>query len=102
MIKIGIYLISRKITLFLLPFLTTKTNMKKLLLVTFSMLLAFTGWSQKTITGVVNDSSGVPLPGAAVVIDGSNDGVATDFDGKYSIEANVGDVLVFSLSLIHI
>ena len=70
--------------------------MKKLLLVTFSMLLAFTGWSQKTITGVVNDSSGVPLPGAAVVIDGTNDGVATDFDGKYSIEANVGDVLVFS------
>lgn len=69
---------------------------KLLLLVTFSMLFAFAGWSQKTITGVVNDSSGIPLPGAAVVIDGSSDGVATDFDGKYSIEANEGDVLVFS------
>ena len=77
-------------------FLNRKPSMKKLLLVTFSMLLAFTGWSQKTITGVVNDSSGAPLPGAAVVIDGTNDGVATDFDGNYSIEANVGDVLVFS------
>ena len=70
--------------------------MKKLLLVTFSIFLSFTGWSQKIITGVVNDSSGVPLPGAAVIIDGTVDGVATDFDGNYRIEANVGDVLVFS------
>ena len=31
--------------------------MKKLLLVTFGMLIAATAWSQKTITGVVNDSS---------------------------------------------
>ena len=70
--------------------------MKKLLLVTLSMLLSVAGWSQKTITGGVNDSSGVPLPGAAVVIDGTGNGVATDFDGNYSIEANEGDVLVFS------
>jgi len=70
--------------------------MKKIILVTFSMLLAVTGWSQKIVTGVVNDSSGVPLPGAAVVIDGTDTGVATDFDGNYSIEADVGEVLVFS------
>ena len=70
--------------------------MKNLFLVTICMLLAHTGWSQKTITGVVNDSSGVPLPGAAVIIDGTGNGVATDFDGNYSIEAKKGDVLVFS------
>lgn len=70
--------------------------MKNLFLVTICMLLAHTGWSQKTITGVVNDSSGDPLPGAAVVIDGTRNGVATDFDGNYSIEAKKGDVLVFS------
>ena len=60
------------------------------------MLIAFTGWAQKTITGVVNDGLGVPLLGAAVIIDGTAEGVATDFDGKYSIEASEGDVLVFS------
>ena len=71
--------------------------MKKILfLFSFSVLMAFSGWAQKTITGVVNDASGLPLPGAAVVIDGTAEGVATDFDGNYSIEAKEGDVLVFS------
>lgn len=51
---------------------------------------------QRNITGVINDASGIPLPGAAVVIQGSNDGVAADFDGNYSIQASAGDVLVFS------
>ena len=60
------------------------------------MLIAFSGWAQKTITGVVNDTAGIPLLGAAVVIDGTAEGVATDFDGNYSIQANEGDVLVFS------
>jgi len=49
---------------------------------------------QKSITGTVSDKSGV-LPGVSVVIEGSNRGVETDFDGKYSIEANSGDVFVF-------
>ncbi|MDC1402016.1 SusC/RagA family TonB-linked outer membrane protein [Flavobacteriaceae bacterium] len=71
--------------------------MKKMFLMTLSlMLFAFSGWSQKTVTGVVYDTSGLPLPGAAVVIDGTADGVATDFDGYYSIEVSEGDVLVFS------
>ena len=69
---------------------------KKLIFLSFSVLMAFTGWAQKTITGVVNDGSGIPLLGAAVVIDGTAEGVATDFDGKYSIEASEGDILVFS------
>ena len=49
---------------------------------------------EKTISGTVSDKSGV-LPGVSVVIEGSNKGVETDFDGKYSIEANSGDVFVF-------
>ena len=69
---------------------------KNLFLISFSMLIAFSGWAQKTITGVVNDTAGIPLLGAAVVIDGTAEGVATDFDGNYSIQANEGDVLVFS------
>ncbi|MEJ6792070.1 MAG: SusC/RagA family TonB-linked outer membrane protein, partial [Lacinutrix sp.] len=40
------------------------------------------------------DKSGV-LPGVSIVIEGSNRGVETNFDGKYSIEANSGDVFVF-------
>ena len=51
---------------------------------------------QSTITGTITDASGVPLPGANVVIKGTSTGAAADFDGNYSIEASPGDVLVFS------
>ncbi|MDA7711256.1 carboxypeptidase-like regulatory domain-containing protein [Flavobacteriaceae bacterium] len=51
---------------------------------------------QKTITGNITDESGLPLPGASIIIENTTRGVATDFDGKYSITASEGDVLVFS------
>lgn len=51
---------------------------------------------EQAITGVVTDTEGVPLPGASVVIQGTTTGTQTDFDGNYTIDANVGDVLVFS------
>lgn len=48
-----------------------------------------------TITGTVSDASG-PLPGANVVVKGTNLGDQTDFDGNYRIEAYPGQVLVFT------
>ena len=50
----------------------------------------------KTITGKVTDSDNLALPGVNVVIKGTSNGVTTDYDGKYSIEAKEGDILVFS------
>jgi TonB-linked SusC/RagA family outer membrane protein len=64
-----------------------------MLLIALSMQLSFA--QEKTVTGVVSDSSG-PLPGANVVVQGSKTGTQTDVDGKYSIKAKAGDVLVFS------
>jgi TonB-linked SusC/RagA family outer membrane protein len=51
---------------------------------------------EKTITGTVVDETNMPLPGATVLIKGTTTGASTDFDGKYSISANKGDVLTFS------
>lgn len=51
---------------------------------------------QKTITGVVFDDQGISLPGATVLVENSNRGVTTDFDGNFSIEASNGEVLVIS------
>ena len=51
---------------------------------------------QSTITGTITDANGVPLPGASVLVKGTTRGVAADFDGNYSVEANPGEVLVFS------
>ncbi|MUP46832.1 DUF3520 domain-containing protein [Gramella sp. BOM4] len=50
----------------------------------------------KTITGTVTDAENQPVPGVNVIIKGTSNGVTTDFDGKYSIEAKEGDVLAFS------
>lgn len=49
---------------------------------------------QKTITGTITDESGLPLPGATVVIENTTRGVSSDFDGNFSIEANEGDTLL--------
>ena len=38
----------------------------------------------------------MPLPGATVLVQGTSNGVSTDFDGNYSISASQGDTLVFS------
>jgi len=59
--------------------------------------VSFWGFSQQvTITGSVADDNSLALPGATVLVEGTSNGVTTDFDGNYSIIANVGDVLVFS------
>ena len=48
------------------------------------------------IKGTVMDSYGEPIFFASVMIRGTTKGVATDFDGKYSIYVKRGDVLEFS------
>lgn len=60
-----------------------------------ALLLQFSFAQEKTVSGVVSDQSG-PIPGANVVIKGTKNGVQTDFDGKFSIKAKEGDVLVAS------
>lgn len=55
------------------------------------------GWTQqKTITGTITNENGLPLPGATAILEGNTQGVATDFDGHFSIQAATGDVLVAS------
>jgi len=51
---------------------------------------------QQQIKGTVLDEDGTPLPGASIVKKGSTVGATTDFDGNFTIEANMGDVLVVS------
>lgn len=48
------------------------------------------------IRGVVSDDNGLPLPGVNVVIKGTRIGVQTDMDGKFAINAQPNQELVFS------
>ncbi|WNH11170.1 SusC/RagA family TonB-linked outer membrane protein [Thalassobellus suaedae] len=72
--------------------------MEKIKLLMIALIIGFssTSWAQIDVSGVVTDNQNIPIPGVNVVIKGTSTGSATDFDGKYEIKANVGDVLVFS------
>jgi TonB-dependent starch-binding outer membrane protein SusC len=71
--------------------------MKKLLILSSAfMLIAFSGWAQKTVAGTVLDDGGLPLPGATVIEKGTSNGVSTDFDGNFSIEVAENAVLEIS------
>ena len=72
-----------------------KTKFSGILTLLLAFVVQFTFAQEKTITGSVSDETG-PLPGVSVLIKGTTNGTETDFDGKYSIDTKVGDVLVYS------
>jgi len=72
-----------------------KTKFNQILTLFIALLVQVSFAQEKTISGTVSDDSGA-LPGVSVVVEGTSKGVETDFDGKYSIKANQGDVLTFS------
>lgn len=74
-----------------------KNKFSLLLLLAVFALLHTSGYAQnKVVKGTITDASGLPIPGANVIIKGTKTGNSTDFDGKYSISAAPGQVLVFS------
>ena len=68
----------------------------RILLSTVFLFFSLLSVGQNSLTGVVSDENGVPLPGANVVIDGTSTGVSTDFDGNFEITASQGQVLAIS------
>ena len=50
----------------------------------------------QNVSGIITDKSGTPLPGANILIKGTNSGVVTGFDGKFSINTSNGKELVVS------
>lgn len=54
-------------------------------------------YGQVRITGTVVDDTREPLPGVSIIVQGTIRGTTTDFDGKYAIEAEPNDILVFSM-----
>lgn len=50
----------------------------------------------RTVSGTVTDENGVPLIGAGVFVKGTKNGVVTDLQGRFTIQAPEGAVLVAS------
>ena len=51
---------------------------------------------QQQVSGRVTDENGQPIPGASVKIKGTNNGVVTNENGRFTINAEPNDILVFS------
>jgi TonB-linked SusC/RagA family outer membrane protein len=74
-----------------------KNKLNFLLIFALFALLHTTAYSQnKVVKGTITDVSGLPIPGANVLVKGTKTGTTTDFDGKFSVNATQGQVLVFS------
>jgi len=69
-------------------------NWQKLLALSTILMFTFSSvFAQVQIKGEVKDNEGIPLPGVTILIEGTTIGTATDSDGRFTIQANVGQKL---------
>ncbi len=73
-----------------------KTKFSGILTLLLVLIVQLTFAQEKTISGTVTDDTGLPLPGVNIIIKGTTSGTQSDFDGNYTIDAAVGQTLVYS------
>ncbi len=74
-----------------------KNRINLLMSLIMCALMYTSGYAQeKMVTGIVTDLSNFPVPGVNVIVKGTQNGVSTDFDGKYGISVSAGQTIVFS------
>jgi hypothetical protein len=62
----------------------------------FSAIVFTFALNAQSTNGIITDLEDVPLPGATIVNMTTSEGVTSDFDGKFSIEASDDDILSIS------
>lgn len=71
--------------------------MKILKLLFILILFSQLSFAQNRIVyGVVSDSTGLPIPGANILVEGTKTNAQTDWDGCFSIKADSDQFLVFT------
>ncbi|WP_138432332.1 TonB-dependent receptor [Winogradskyella algicola] len=60
----------------------------KTILKLFTMLFCVVSFAQSTVKGKIIDETGLPLPGANIVVVGTSTGTVSDFDGNYTLSVN--------------
>jgi len=60
------------------------------------LLMSAFGIAQTQISGIVTADDGSPIPGVNVIVQGTDNGTTTDFDGNFTISASSGEVLSIS------
>ena len=72
--------------------LLTKLTLLGLLFVNLSLFAQ----DNFTVDGTVTDTENQAIPGVNILVENTNRGVQTDFDGNFSIEVSSGETLLFS------
>ncbi|MDY0987225.1 SusC/RagA family TonB-linked outer membrane protein [Flavobacterium sp. CFBP9031] len=73
-----------------------KLKLNGFLVLLVALITQLTFAQERTVSGIVSDNAGMPLPGVSVLVKGTKSGTQTDFDGKFSIKATSSEVLVFT------
>jgi TonB-linked SusC/RagA family outer membrane protein len=73
-----------------------RTKFSGILTLLLAFVVQLTFAQEKTISGTVTDNSGLPLPGVNIIVKNTSNGTQSDFDGNYTLQANVGQTVVFS------
>ena len=72
-------------------------NLKLYVLCVLSMVLTFYAKAQDIVVhGTVNDESGLPVPGASILLKNTSKGTSTDFEGTFELEVPSNGTLVIS------
>jgi len=66
------------------------------LIALFLSLTTIQAFAQKSVTGTVSDAMG-PLPGVSVLIKGTDRGLQTDENGRFTLQASPNEVIQFSM-----
>lgn len=70
---------------------------KKIVVILLMCLSTLSGFAQSTITGIIKDTSGNPLPGVTVSIKGTTKtGTISNIEGRYNIKTSNYATLIFS------
>lgn len=73
-----------------------RLNFQKTFFLCFLFISLGISAQEKSVSGIITDNAGIPLPGVNIVIKGTSTGTSANFDGEYTIDVAEGQTLVFS------
>jgi len=73
-----------------------KTTLNGILTLLLALVVQLSFAQEKTISGTVSDQNNIPLGGVNILVQGTSNGTQSDFDGNFTINASVGQTLVFT------
>ena len=65
-----------------------KNNLIKTAIFSLMLFVGNIAMAQSTISGSISDSDQQPLPGVNIIVNGSNSGASSDFDGNFTLKTS--------------